>query len=269
MQTTLIDTHSHLYLEHFRDDIKNVIQRCLDNGVKKIFLPNIDLTSIEPLAQLCQQFPEQCFPMLGLHPCDVKVDYQRVLQEIKDAIDTKLSIFPENKIYAIGECGLDYFWDKTFVEEQKIALNTQAEWALDLNLPIVLHTRNSFYDTFVAMKPFAKKGLSGVFHCFTGSWEEAQQVISLENFYMGIGGVLTYKNAGIADVVKQIPLEKIVLETDSPYLTPVPHRGKRNESSYTLIIAEKLAEIKEISLEEVAEVTTRNAELLFGIHPNS
>ncbi|MBX7225530.1 MAG: TatD family hydrolase [Chitinophagales bacterium] len=265
MQPKLIDTHSHLYLDHFKDDITNVMQRCLENGVEQFFLPNIDLASVPPLAQLCQQFPKQCFPMLGLHPCDVKVDYQRVLEEIKQMIDTKLSIFPENKIYAIGECGLDYFWDKTFVAEQKTALNIQAEWALALKLPIVLHTRNSFYDTFVAMKPYAKQGLTGVFHCFTGSWEEAQQVISLENFYMGIGGVLTYKNAGIADVVKQIPLEKLVLETDSPYLTPVPFRGKRNESSYTRIIAEKLAEIKEISLEEVAAVTTANAMRLFGL----
>lgn len=258
-----VDTHAHLYLEHFDFDISATIERSINGGVQKIFLPNIDFSTIEPMRKLCQQFPQNCLPMLGLHPCDVKENYENELAKILDFIQNKLSHFPENKIYAIGECGLDYYWDKIFVSQQKKALELQAEWALEMNLPIVLHTRDSFYDTYKIIKPFAKKGLTGVFHCFSGSQEEANQLLSLDTFYMGIGGVLTYKNAGIAETVKKVPLDKIVLETDAPFLTPIPFRGKRNESAYIKIIAQKLADLREISLAEIELATTQNAMKLF------
>lgn len=261
-----VDTHAHLYLEHFDFDISATIERSINGGVQKIFLPNIDFSTIEPMRKLCQQFPQNCLPMLGLHPCDVKENYENELAKILDFIQNKLSHFPENKIYAIGECGLDYYWDKIFVSQQKKALELQAEWALEMNLPIVLHTRDSFYDTYKIIKPFAKKGLTGVFHCFSGSQEEANQLLSLDTFYMGIGGVLTYKNAGITETVKKVPLDKIVLETDAPFLTPVPFRGKRNESAYIKIIAQKLADLKEISLNEIEFATTNNALSLFQMN---
>lgn len=261
-----VDTHAHLYLENFDMDIAETIQRSISQGVEKIFLPNIDYATIDLMVKLCHQFPENCLPMLGLHPCDIKDNYEIELSKILDFIQNKLSHFPENKIYAIGECGLDYFWDKTHILQQKKALEMQAEWALEMNLPIVLHTRDSFYDTFKIIKPFAKKGLTGVFHCFSGSQEEANQLLKLDTFYMGIGGVLTYKNAGIAETIKNVPLDKIVLETDSPFLTPVPFRGKRNESAYIKIIAQKLADLREISLEEIERATTNNALKLFQIN---
>lgn len=260
-----IDTHAHLYLKDFDLDIEKIIQNSLESSVEKIFLPNIDLETVDALAKLCALFPKNCFPMLGLHPCDVKDDFEMVLDKILSIIQHKLSIFPENKIYAIGECGLDYYWDKTFIDQQKRALTIQAEWALSMNLPIVLHTRDSFYDTYKIIEPFAKKGLTGVFHCFSGSWEEAQQLLKLDTFYMGIGGVLTYKNAGIAETIKKVPLNKIVLETDAPFLTPVPFRGKRNESAYVKIIAQKLADIRALSIAEIESQTTINACNLFQI----
>lgn len=258
-----VDTHAHLYLENFENDISATIERSINDGVQKIFLPNIDFSTIEPMRKLCHQFPQNCFPMLGLHPCDVKENYESDLETILDYIKEKLNLFPENKIYAIGECGLDYYWDKTFVPQQKKALEIQAEWALEMNLPIVLHTRDSFYDTLKIIEPFAKKGLTGVFHCFSGSMEEANQLLKLDTFLMGIGGVLTYKNAGIAETIKKIPLSKIVLETDAPFLTPIPFRGKRNESAYIKIIAQKLADLREISLAEIELATTQNAMKLF------
>ena len=196
-----VDTHAHLYLENFENDISATIERSINDGVQKIFLPNIDFSTIEPMRKLCHQFPQNCFPMLGLHPCDVKENYESDLETILNYIKEKLNLFPENKIYAIGECGLDYYWDKTFVPQQKKALEMQAEWALEMNLPIVLHTRDSFYDTLKIIEPFAKKGLTGVFHCFSGSMEEANQLLKLDTFLMGIGGVLTYKNAGIAETI--------------------------------------------------------------------
>ena len=252
----IIDTHSHLYLEEFSNEIEQIIIRSKNSGVEKIFLPAIDSVTTQLLLQLEQQFPDYCNAMMGLHPCYVKENYKSELEQVS-------SLLYQRKFAAIGECGLDFYWDKTFVKEQYEALEQQIEWALEFQLPVVLHTRNATQETIDVIKKYTDKGLKGIFHCFGGSVDEAHQIIEM-GFYLGIGGVVTYKNAGLDKVLKDIDLKHIVLETDSPYLTPVPHRGKRNETSYLKIIAEKIAEIKNCSYEEVAIVTTQNAFSLFN-----
>jgi TatD DNase family protein len=252
----IIDTHSHLYLEEFSNEIEQIIIRSKNSGVEKIYLPAIDSQTTQLLLQLEQQFPDYCIAMMGLHPCYVKENYKSELEQV--------SLFlQQRKFVAIGECGLDFYWDKTFVKEQYEALEQQIEWALKYQLPIVLHTRNATQETIDVIKKYADKGLKGIFHCFGGSTDEANQIIEM-GFCLGIGGVVTYKNAGLDIVLKEIDLKHIVLETDSPYLTPASHRGKRNETSYLKIIAEKIAEIKNCSYEEVANVTTQNAFSLFN-----
>jgi len=259
-----IDSHAHIYQPTFNSDIAEVIQRCTAAGVNKIILPNIDIESLNRVLNLSSAHPDICLPTVGLHPCDVKENYLEVLEEIKPwAFQPER--FPEKRIYAIGETGLDYYWDTTFKEEQKVALRMQIEWALQLDLPIILHTRNSIQDTIDIIREQYDGRLRGVFHCFSGTLDEAQQIISMENFYLGIGGTLTYKNSHLPEVLRELPLEKIMLETDAPYLSPVPYRGKRNESSYIPIIAERLAEIKRVAIVEVAQSTTANAEALFRI----
>jgi TatD DNase family protein len=259
-----IDSHAHIYQPTFNGDIADTIRRSKETGLSKIILPNIDIESLDRVLKLSCAYPDICLPTVGLHPCDVKENYAEVLEEMKSwAYRPKR--FPEKKIYAIGETGLDYYWDTTFKEEQKIALRMQVAWALELDLPIILHTRNSIQETIDIIKELHDGRLRGVFHCFSGTLEEAQQIISMENFYLGIGGTVTYKNSHLPDVLKEIPLEKIMLETDAPYLSPVPYRGKRNESSYIPIIAERLAEVKRVTLGEVAQLTTANAEALFRI----
>jgi TatD DNase family protein len=259
-----IDSHAHIYQPTFHGDITEVIERCQEAGVKKIILPNIDIETLDRVLELSSAYPDICLPTVGLHPCDVKENYLEVLEEMKPWA-YQPECFPEKKIYAIGETGLDYYWDTTFKEEQKAALRMQIAWALELDLPIILHTRNSIQDTIDIIREQHDGRLRGVFHCFSGTLNEAQQIISMENFYLGIGGTLTYKNSQLPEVLKEIPLEKIMLETDAPYLSPVPYRGKRNESSYIPIIAERLAEIKRVTLGEVAQLTTANAEALFRI----
>ncbi len=251
----IIDTHSHLYLSEFSEDIDQLIIRAKSNGVDKIYLPAIDSETHESLFQLEERFPELCFPMMGLHPCYVKANVKDELQLVEDWLKKK-------KFYAIGECGLDFYWDKTYVKEQYEALEKQIEWALEYQLPIVLHTRNATQETIDVINQYITKGLKGIFHCFGGTANEANQIIEM-GFYLGIGGVVTYKNAGLDKVIKEIDLKYLVLETDAPYLTPVPHRGKRNESSYLKIIAEKIAEIKSCSYEEVAKITSENALSIF------
>jgi len=252
----IIDTHSHLYLEEFNSDIEQIILRSKQNGIEKIFLPAIDSQTTQQLIQLEIKYPNYCIAMMGLHPCYVKESYKAELEKVS-------SLLQQRKFAAIGECGLDFYWDKTFVKEQYEALEQQIEWALEYQLPIVLHTRNATQETIDVIKKYADKGLKGIFHCFGGSIDEANQIIEM-GFYLGIGGVVTYKNAGLDIVLKEINLKHIVLETDAPYLTPVPHRGKRNETSYLKIIAEKIAEIKNCSYEEVANTTTQNALSLFN-----
>jgi TatD DNase family protein len=233
------------------------MQRSLDNQVSRLFLPNVDVASIPLVMNLANLYPENCFPMLGLHPCDVKETYKEVLASIYAAI-------PAQKIYAIGEIGIDLYWDKTTLAQQIEAFEIQINWAKDLNLPIVIHCRDAFEEVYALLLKHRDEKLRGIFHCFTGTLKQAQQIIEL-GFYLGIGGVVTYKNAGLDAVVAQIPLENLVLETDSPYLPPVPFRGKPNESSYLVNIAQKVADLHQIPIEEIARITTENSTKIFGI----
>jgi len=251
----LIDSHTHLYDEQFNDDRKAMIDRAIESGIGRMYLPNCDSTTIDPMLQVETDFPEHCFAMMGLHPCYVKENAESELQIVRSWLE-------QRTFCAVGEIGLDYYWDKTFVEEQKRAFRLQMEWALEFKIPIVIHTREATKDTIDLVKEYAPRGIKGVFHCFSGSYESAVQIMDM-GFYLGIGGVLTYKNAGLQEVVQKIDLKHIVLETDAPYLTPAPHRGKRNESNYVNLIAQKLSELKSIELEEVSRITTENALKLF------
>jgi TatD DNase family protein len=252
----LIDTHCHLYLKEFENDLEQVIQRARNAGVEKFYLPAIDSEVIDDMLNLEQSHPSQFYAMMGLHPCSVKENFKDELKIVEDYLGKR-------KFVAVGEIGLDFYWDTTFTKEQYDAFNIQMELALDNNLPIIIHTRNAMKETIDTVKPFAARGLKGIFHCFGDSNETARQIIDM-GFLLGIGGVLTYKKANVPEALEGISLDHIVLETDAPYLSPVPYRGKRNESSYLLPIAQKLAEAKNVSLEEVARITTANAEKIFG-----
>ncbi|MBL7764847.1 MAG: TatD family hydrolase [Chitinophagaceae bacterium] len=251
-----IDTHTHLYDEKFDQDRNECIQDAIDAGVTKMYMPNCDSSTIAGMLQVENDFPEHCFSMMGLHPCYVKENVDEELKLVREWLERR-------RFKAVGEIGLDYYWDKTHVEAQKMALHTQTEWALEYGLPIVIHTRESIQDTVDIMKMYEGRGLRGVFHCFSGSYEMARQIIDL-GFFLGIGGVLTFKNAGIQEVVQKVGLQHVVLETDAPYLTPAPHRGKRNESAYIPFVATKMAELLGVDTEEVASVTTKNALILFN-----
>ena len=231
----LTDTHTHQYYEKDLEKRAEQMQRCFDNGVKRLFLPNVDVASIEMIDVMVNSYPENCFAMAGLHPCDVKDDYQNVLQEIYNSI-------ADRKIYAIGEIGIDLYWDKTTLDIQQDAFKQQIEWAKQLDLPFVIHCREAFDEVFEVLEATHHDKMRGIFHCFTGNLEQAKKAIDL-GFYLGIGGVVTYKKSGLDQVLYQIPLEHIVLETDSPYLAPVPFRGKPNESSYLVHVAQKVADI--------------------------
>lgn len=252
----IIDTHSHIYLPDFDDDRDEIIQRAKNNNIKKIFLPNIDSSSIEMLYNTEKLYPGMCIAMMGLHPCSVKENYLKEL----DIVESELS---KRSFSAIGEIGLDYYWDKTFINEQKEAFIRQMNLAKNFDIPIVIHSRDSTEDVISLVRQEKSPKLRGIFHCFGGSVEEAQQITDL-GFLLGIGGVLTYKKSGLDQTLKHIDLRHIVLETDAPYLTPVPFRGKKNEPSYITFVAEKLAEAKGMSLEEVCRITTENAENLFN-----
>lgn len=251
-----IDTHCHLYLPEFKEDLANVLSRAENQGVDKFYLPCIDVSVLNDMLNLEKTNPKKCFAMAGLHPCSVQANFIQELNQIQNF--SKKIFFP-----AVGEIGLDFYWSTEFMKEQYEAFSIQMEWALQNKLPIVIHTRNAMKETIDFVKPFSEKGLTGIFHCFGGTYEDAVKIVDM-NFYLGIGGVLTYKKSGLDEVLKKLNMERIVLETDAPYLTPLPFRGKRNESSYIKIIAEKLAEVKNISLEEVAAITTANAENVFG-----
>lgn len=253
----MIDTHCHLYSEEFQQDIDDVISRAKTSGVTKFYLPAIDSSSLEAMLALEKKYPNECFAMMGLHPCYVKDNYQEELAIVQQQLQSRHFV-------AIGEIGLDFYWDKTFTTQQHEAFELQMQWALDYHLPIVIHTRNAMQETINMVKPFAGKGLTGIFHCFSGSYESAKQITDM-NFMLGVGGVITYKNAGLAEALQNIPNEFLVLETDAPYLTPVPFRGKRNESSYLTYVTEKLAVSKQMSVEAMAAITTANAERLFKV----
>jgi TatD DNase family protein len=250
-----IDTHSHIYDTGFQEDMDAVMVAAKSVGIEKIYMPGIDSTCIDDMMGMETKYPGFCIPMMGLHPCYVKENYQEELAIVEGWL-------AKRKFAAIGEIGLDYYWDKTFAKEQQLVFEKQMQWGLDLGLPINIHTRNAMGETIEMVKPFAKKGLKGIFHCFSGSKESAEQIVEM-GFLLGLGGVLTYKNAGVAEAVVDIPMEFLVLETDAPYLPPVPYRGKRNEPAFMIEVAKKLAEIKNIPLHEVGEMTSGNAERIF------
>jgi TatD DNase family protein len=251
----IIDTHTHLYLEDFQADIAEVLNRARAEGVTRFYLPNVDSSSIDDLLNLEEKYPE-CIAMMGLHPCYIKENMADELALVEEWLQKR-------PFAAVGEIGLDYYWDKTFVREQKDAFRKQIDWAMELNLPIVIHSRDSMQDCIDIVKEHQDGKLRGVFHCFGGTLEEAKQIVDL-GFLMGIGGVVTYKKSGLAEVLPSIHLEYLVLETDAPYLTPAPFRGKRNEPSYLKYVVAKMAESMNISVEEIAAQTTLNAQKLFG-----
>jgi TatD DNase family protein len=229
----------------------------LNGGIEQFYLPSIDSTEHERLFTLENKYPGKCFAMMGLHPCSVKENYKFELALVKNWLQKR-------KFAAVGEIGLDFYWDKTYIDKQYESFHQQIEWALQFNLPVVIHTRNAMQETIDVIKKYVGKGLHGIFHCFSGSYQNALDITGM-GFLLGIGGVVTYKNAGVAEAIKEINLAHIVLETDSPYLTPVPFRGKRNESSYIKYVVQKLSELKNLSIEEVARITTANAERIFAI----
>lgn len=249
------DTHAHLYLPEFDSDRDETVGRALAAGVKYILLPNIKAATVAPMLQLTDKYPDNIFPMIGLHPTDVKNGFEDELAIIKN-------LMGKHRFYAIGETGIDLYWDKTFAGQQKTALYEQISWAKEFDLPIVLHVRNSFDEIFEIIKSTVDEKLRGVFHCFSGNARQAQQIVDW-GFMLGIGGVLTYKNSGLDKALADIPLEYLLLETDAPFLSPVPFRGKRNESAYILQVATKLAELKSTPVAEIARITTQNSIRLF------
>lgn len=255
-----IDTHTHLFSDQFSEDRNEVVKRAINNGITKLLLPNIDVDSLQPMFDLAKQFPENCLPMVGLHPGSVGADIEQQLTIIKDALYSN-----KEKCIAVGEIGMDLYWDKTFVKEQEYAFREQINWAKELQLPIAIHTREAFDEIFSILDEENDERLTGVFHCFTGNDEQAQHALSYGGFKLGIGGVVTYKKSELPEVLSKIDLKHIILETDSPYLPPVPYRGKRNESSYVLHVAEKLTEIYGVTLKEIAGTTTENAKELFQL----
>ena len=253
----ITDTHTHLYSEEFNEDRTEMIQRAIDAGVSRFFIPAIDSSYTASMYDLEQQHPENVFLMMGLHPTYVKENYLEELKYVEEEL-------AKRKFYAVGEIGIDLFWDKTFLKEQQIAFRTQIQWAKKHKLPIVIHCRDAFDEVFEILEQEKSDDLFGIFHCFTGTYEQALQAISY-NMKLGIGGVVTFKNGKVDQFLNQIDLKHIVLETDSPYLAPVPYRGKRNESSYLLHVVAKVAAIYGISSDEVAAVTTENSKAIFGI----
>ena len=254
----LIDTHSHIYSEEFDTDRVQTIQRAKNAGISHIILPNVDSESLPRMLSLETEYPDYCYTAIGLHPTSVKENYQEELTLVKSELDRR-------KWIAIGEIGIDLYWDKTSLNEQIIAFQQQIEWALEYKLPVIIHVRNSFSETMQALEPYKDSGLKGVFHSFTGSIKDAHEIIEFGGFKLGINGIVTFKNSGLDTVIEQIDLKHLLLETDSPYLTPSPHRGKRNESAYTLLVAKKLAEVYNCSLQKIDELTTHNAKSLFAI----
>lgn len=256
----LIDTHTHIYSSKFDEDREEVIQDCIAKGVEKLLLPNIDSTSTDSMLELAIKYPDNCFPMMGIHPCSI--NNETIEKELAHA---KEYLFSDRKFIAVGEIGIDLYWDKTTLAAQVKAFKTQIEWAKELNLPIAIHARDSFDEIFEVLDQVNDEKLNGVLHCFTGNVEQAKHIINYGGFKLGIGGVVTFKNGGLDKVLKEIELEHLVLETDAPYLAPTPYRGKRNSSQYIPLIGDKLADIYNCTLPDIAEVTTKNAVELFSL----
>ncbi len=256
----MTDTHSHIYATEFDEDRDAVVERALQAGVDKILLPNINEESIAPMLALCSQYPELCFPMMGLHPEDVKEDYQDVLLRMHALLEEEC-----NPYIAVGEVGLDFYWDTTYREQQMDAFSQQVEWAAALGLPLVIHSRNAHRELVDVMNAYRDRPLRGIFHCFCGTLDEARELLRFEGFVLGIGGVLTYKKSTLPEVVRELPLERMVLETDSPYLAPIPHRGRRNESAYIVHILERMAQEKGLSMEHISAVTDETVRSIFSL----
>lgn len=252
----LIDTHAHLYLDEFLGDRAALMQRASEEGVSRIYLPAIDRSEWGNMLSMEEAYPGKCYAMIGLHPCSVKHDFEQELVFLESWLNRR-------RFAGIGETGLDFYWDKTYVDQQYQAFERQIEWGKTLRLPVIIHSRQSGIECLDLVKKHQDGRLTGIFHCFSGEASLAKGIIDA-GFYLGIGGVITYKNAGLAEALKDIPLEYMVLETDAPYLSPVPFRGKRNESSFLKYIVQKLAEVKGVTIEEVASITTANAEKIFG-----
>jgi len=253
----MIDTHCHLYSEEFKPDRDEMMQRAIASGIQRFYMPAIDSSTTEAMLMIENGYPGRCIAMIGLHPCSVNNNYPEELDHVEKWLFKKT-------FAAVGEIGLDFYWDKTFIDQQFIVFRRQAELALKYNLPIVIHSRNATSETIQVIKEFSGRNLKGIFHCFGGSIEEASQITDA-GFSLGIGGIITYKNAGLAEVISEIDIKHIVLETDAPYLAPVPYRGKRNESSYLELIAKKISEVKNIPFEKVIEITTVNALNIFSL----
>lgn len=255
----LIDTHSHLFLEEFSEDLSQVIERARAAGVSHIFMPNIDSTTIRPMLEVCNRYADYCFPMIGLHPTSVDGEYEKELEVVASELASGRSYV------AIGEIGMDLYWDKTFCREQEIVLRRQLDWALEYDLPVVIHCREAFEPIYKIMEDYRSTSLRGVFHSFTGNADEAAKVLEFPGFLLGVNGVLTFKNSRLSEVFATVPLDRVLLETDSPYLTPVPYRGRRNESAYVQYVLLKLADVYGLSPEEVAERTSASALKVFGM----
>ncbi len=256
----MIDTHAHIYLPEFDADRHEMLYRARQAGIEKIFLPNIDRESIAMMLQLCGDEPGYCFPMMGLHPCSVKKEFESELKLVEDYLQN-----PPDKFYGIGECGLDYFWDQSLIAEQKEAFEFQILLAKKYKLPVIIHSRDAVDDCIELIAKHKDENLHGIFHCFSGTKDQLEQIIELE-FYAGIGGVSTFKNGGLDKVLEPVHLDHLVLETDSPYLTPVPFRGKRNEPAYLQYVVKRLSELLDISEIDMMQITTFNAEKCFMIH---
>lgn len=255
---TIIDTHSHTYDESFENDIQDVISRAKQAGITHILLPNVDIESIEQVNRLAESYPQYCLPMMGLHPTSVTANWESDLNKIKEQ-------FSLHKYIAIGEIGIDLYWDKSLEKEQKAAFEEQLRWSIEFNLPVSIHCRNAISESVECIKNVGASKLRGAFHSFGGNAEELQSVLALQNFYLGINGTVTYKNSTLPQVLTATDLSQLIIETDAPYLPPVPYRGKRNEPSYTIHIANKLSEIYGVTPQKVGEITTNNAKKLFSI----
>ncbi|MDR0745451.1 MAG: TatD family hydrolase [Mediterranea sp.] len=254
-----IDTHSHIYLEEFDVDLPEVIERARLAGVTQILLPNVDSTTIERLLRVCNEYKGYCYPMIGVHPTSVDESYEKELAIVERELATS------NSYIAVGEVGLDLYWDKTYLKEQIVVFDTQIQWALRYNLPLVIHSRDAFEHIYEVMKPYKDLSLKGIFHSFTGSVEDADRLLEFDGFMLGVNGVVTFKNSSLPKVLKHIPVERIVLETDAPYLTPVPYRGKRNESAHLKYTLLKIGEIYGVSPELIAKQTAMNTLKVFGM----
>lgn len=264
---SLIDTHSHLFAPEFDADRDEVMQRAREAGITRIVMPNIDLESVAPMLQACAAYPSLCYPTMGLHPTEVKDDYRQVLGTMKELLDRSVRGDASHAPFvAIGEVGLDLYWDTTYKREQLLALEEQIGWALEHDLPIIIHSREAFAELYDLFAHYRETPLRGVFHSFTGTAAEAHALLEFPGFVLGINGVATFKKSTLPEALREVPLTRLVVETDSPYLAPTPYRGKRNESAYVERVVSRLAEVYQLSPEEVAEQTSRTASALFFGH---